>query len=420
MYYFYYLPFSVNKPAELKKMEIKTLLTGAFLLLGMSCITNGISSPNFITDEEFKQAELLSSSKPFTNDTPPLILPPQDTARFQTRAVGMRIWTNAQVPYMLDAKFTADMRVRVAEAINNFHKNTCIRFVPKQNRHTSWVKILYDDNVCGLAHMCMNNGAQFAKFGGGCVTSGVMTHELGHTLCLGHEQTRQDRDNWIGFDTSKCSPPGKDDLPFGLHKLYDYVSIEHYEGECYNGCYLPKQPGVTKCGSGGSLSVLDIELLNEMYGCNSDCLGYRFVNRNSLTSSSNMVLIGWEADGTPLYNCRVYHQGDIIPGKYHTASKNCDIVWGGREYAKGGSDQIEVLTNPHSNALRWVRSDTLPAGAIRGGRTASRETLYVVSCLNNNRNWMPGSYHVSGGGYYGFGGSEFKCKSGDMEFLVCT
>lgn len=69
---------------------------------------------------------------------------------------------------------------------------------------------MYDGNTCGVAHMCMNSGGQWAKFGGGCATAGVMVHELGHTLCMGHEQTRLDRDDWITFDTSKCEPHGKD------------------------------------------------------------------------------------------------------------------------------------------------------------------------------------------------------------------
>ena len=182
---------------------------------------------------------------------------------------GPRLWTNAEVPYTLDPGFNAQQREEVAKALDAFHKDTCIRFIPKTASHGSWVDILYDANVCGLAHVCMNSGGQFAKFGGSCVNPGTMVHELGHTLCMGHEQTRRDRDDWISWNTAVCEPHGLDGSDFdrGLHKLYDYVSIEHYEGECYNGCIVPKKPGVTKCGSGGPLGVLDIEILNEMYGC---------------------------------------------------------------------------------------------------------------------------------------------------------
>lgn len=58
--------------------------------------------------------------------------------------------------------------------------------------------------------------------------------------------------------------------------------------------------------------------------------------------SSKLLQIGSEFDGTPLYACRVYHQGDIIPGKWHTASKNCDVAYGGRETVKSVNQEVEA------------------------------------------------------------------------------
>lgn len=108
-----------------------------------------------------------------------------------------------------------------------------MRFDPKQPEDNDFVEILRDDTTCGVAHVCRVGGPQFAKFGGGCISAPVMTHELGHTLCFGHEQTRPDRDDWISWNTSICSPHGKDNpddfTTFDL--FYDYVSLQHYEGE---------------------------------------------------------------------------------------------------------------------------------------------------------------------------------------------
>lgn len=267
----------------------------------------------------------------------------------------------------------------------------------------------------------MNNGAQFAKFGGSCVNAGTMVHELGHTMCMGHEQTRLDRDQWISFNTAICQPHGLDGPDFnrGLHKLYDYVSIEHYEGECYNGCFQPKEPGVTKCGSGGPLGVLDVEILNEMYGCNSGCLGYRYVNSNN--QLNNPVPVGNEPGGDTLYSCRAYHQGDILPGKYNAGRRECHVTHTGGEHSKTG-DHIEVLTNPNGANFQWVRSGSLPGNAVPGGRSNERETLYVIRCelsVNGQTILQPGKYQQSAGGAYtGFGGQELRC--GNFEFLVCA
>lgn len=179
------------------------------------------------------------------------------------------LWPNARVPYTLDPSFDTNQRAQVARAIENYHTKTCVRFVPKLSTDNDYVEILRDDSTCGLAHVGKIGGAQFAKFGGGCISSGAMTHELGHTICFGHEQSRPDRDEYIKWDTTKCKPHNIDNAndmaPLDL--FYDYVSIEHYEGECYNGCIIPKIPGVTKCGSGGDLSVLDVEKINSFYNC---------------------------------------------------------------------------------------------------------------------------------------------------------
>lgn len=106
----------------------------------------------------------------------------------------------------------------------------CVRFVAKLPTDNDYVQILSDDTICGLAVLCRVGGAQFAKFGGSCMNSAVMTHELGHTLCFAHEQTRTDRDTFISWDTNKCTPDtisSASDFTT-LNLFYDYVSLQHY------------------------------------------------------------------------------------------------------------------------------------------------------------------------------------------------
>lgn len=203
----------------------------------------------------------------------------------------------------------------------------------------------------------------------------------------------------------------------GLHKLYDYVSVEHEEDQCYSGCIEPLQPGVIRCGSGGPLSVLDIEILNEMYGCSKECLGYRYVNTKS--EFKNPVVVGPDPNGEIMYTCRAYHEGDIIPGKYNSVNGECHVPWRGGEHRKTG-EHVEVLTNPSRENLVWQESEEIPSTAIRGGRTNERETLYVVRCeakVNGESVWFPGKYQVSSGAYLSFGGVELRC--GHFEYLVC-
>lgn len=195
-------------------------------------------------------------------------------------------WPNARVPYTLDPNFDNNQRAEVAQAFENYHSKTCVRFVPKQATDNDYVTILRDDNTCGVAEICRKGGAQYAKFGGQCISSGTMSHELGHTLCFMHEQSRPDRDTYISWDTNVYGCTVQEKLSANdwttLDLLYDYVSLQHYEGECYNGCIKPKIPGVTKCGSGGDLSVLDVEKVNAYYDCGgkSSAIGKDFVPLN--------------------------------------------------------------------------------------------------------------------------------------------
>lgn len=158
------------------------------------------------------------------------------------------------MPITIDTRFNAIQRGSIAEAINEYHTKTCVRFVDKQSNDVDYVQILLDDNVCGATTFCNQRGAQSARIGSTCLSMGkeIVTHELGHSLCFSHEAERSDRDDYISFDTSKCQPYGKYTVSdsTNLDLLYDYLSVQHYEPPFVDGCIIPKLPGVTRCGSG--------------------------------------------------------------------------------------------------------------------------------------------------------------------------
>lgn len=119
-----------------------------------------------------------------------------------------------------------------------------------------------DPNTCGVAHVCRLGGYQYARFGGSCRNAGVMVHELGHTLCFGHEQSRADRDNYLSYP---CGSSDGIDQGFNLLGLfYDYKSCMHYG--C-NDCMKPKMTDVDTSMCGGDMSVLDVEKFNAFYDC---------------------------------------------------------------------------------------------------------------------------------------------------------
>lgn len=170
-------------------------------------------------------------------------------------------WPNGIVKYQFHSSLTASDIVEVNKAFDVYHKKTCIRFQQRANGEAGYVSIENEPSVCGLAHVCRGGGYQFAQFGGSCRNAGVMVHELGHSLCFGHEQSRGDRDDYLSFP---CGSGGGKDTGFDINLFYDYKSAMHYG--CDN-CMKPKMTDVSTSMCGGDFSVLDAEKVNAFYDC---------------------------------------------------------------------------------------------------------------------------------------------------------
>ncbi|GIY50828.1 zinc metalloproteinase nas-8 [Caerostris darwini] len=85
-------------------------------------------------------------------------------------------------------------RFLIAKAMLEFHKTSCIRFVPRTTE-TDYIEI--SPNGGCSSHIGRVGGAQSVTLGRGCYTVGIMVHELMHTLGFVHEQNRPDRDDYI-------------------------------------------------------------------------------------------------------------------------------------------------------------------------------------------------------------------------------
>jgi len=163
------------------------------------------------------------------------------------------------VYYSFDSSLDAAGRRDVQAAINDYHAKTCIQWVPR----TSQAAYVNFRRVIGggtYAASCYYPGTVRTVTLDNDVVVGSIIHEMGHTVCFGHEQDRNDRDLYLKPGTS-C--PGTYNHVNGGH-LYDYLSVMHYP--CEGSCVTPSMPGVTQC-TNGSISVLDAEKLNDMYQC---------------------------------------------------------------------------------------------------------------------------------------------------------
>lgn len=156
--------------------------------------------------------------------------------------------------------------------------------------------------------------------------------------------------------------------------------------------------------------------------CSSGCYSYRFRPISLITTTDNLVAGGKDADDI-LYPCRAYYNGDIIPGKGLLRTRSCYVGYNGKEYKF--TDNFEMLTNPKKVNLNWKKrpdDGSFPTNAIRGGRTAGREPMFIGRCtltFNGKTTTMVGKIcrSASTGMYVTYAGAEYICNSYDI--LVC-
>ncbi|ODM91920.1 Zinc metalloproteinase nas-14 [Orchesella cincta] len=261
--------------------------------------------------------------------------------------VGGRTWPNGVVKFHIHHGVPTVDRIEIQKAFDEFHSKTCVRFQHWQFGDYNWVSIERDNSVCGIAHTCQTGGYQYARFGGHCGTKAQIIHVLGHSLCLGHEDLRADRDANLRFGGCSRRPGRYMTNWYTARGIYDYASQMHPTcNSCHHGS--PTKLNVTKCGSDATpgLSVLDVDSINSLYNCQG-CHRHRWRPVELLTQQdrTNMITGFQTTSGTPLYPCRAFLEGRIIAGRFDNAANTCSFSHEGT-HVHVETIGFEVLTIP--------------------------------------------------------------------------
>uniref|UniRef100_A0ABM0LZB5 Metalloendopeptidase n=1 Tax=Saccoglossus kowalevskii TaxID=10224 RepID=A0ABM0LZB5_SACKO len=106
-------------------------------------------------------------------------------------------WTDGIVPYVISAESQGDSD-KIKEALAYWESNTCIRFpeYDANKGHTNRINFIKD---VGCWSWVGQTGRlpQDISIGNGCAYRGTIAHELGHAIGFWHEQSREDRDNYV-------------------------------------------------------------------------------------------------------------------------------------------------------------------------------------------------------------------------------
>ncbi|XP_059382449.1 hatching enzyme 1.2-like isoform X1 [Carassius carassius] len=179
-----------------------------------------------------------------------------------------------EVPYTIASDFYDDEKAVIENAMKSIAAKTCVRFVSRSNQ----VDYISIENIVGCSSTVGRSGGkqQLALSVSGCVSHGIIEHELIHSLGFYHEHTRSDRDqyvqiNWQNIPEATAYNFQKKDTN-NLNTPYDYSSIMHYGRTAFAKQYgkdtiTPIPNPSVQIGQRTEMSKIDILRINKLYEC---------------------------------------------------------------------------------------------------------------------------------------------------------
>uniref|UniRef100_A0A8C5GVT3 Metalloendopeptidase n=1 Tax=Gouania willdenowi TaxID=441366 RepID=A0A8C5GVT3_GOUWI len=137
---------------------------------------------------------------------------------------------NGRVEIFQQSEHFNTEKADILRAMKGFEWKTCIRFIPR-SRQTGYLSIVPRFGCSSLVgYLGDKQMVSLQKFG--CITQGIIQHELLHALGFYHEHTRSDRDYYVTINWQNVQK----NFEFNFQKQdtnnqdapYDYSSVMHY------------------------------------------------------------------------------------------------------------------------------------------------------------------------------------------------
>lgn len=152
-------------------------------------------------------------------------------------------WTSGAVPFEIAGSYDAQSMSLIEKAMNSYHQNTCIKFKPRTSNERDYISIQNSASGC-WSSVGRIGGRQVVNLQSPSCTSmvGTIIHELMHTVGFFHEQSREERDQYVTIMTANIRRGYEDNFKknekgtstaYGVG--YDYGSVMHYSEMAFSG-----------------------------------------------------------------------------------------------------------------------------------------------------------------------------------------
>eukprot|EP00112_Aurelia_sp_Birch-Aquarium-sp1_P021050 Seg557.4 transcript_id=Seg557.4/GoldUCD/mRNA.D3Y31 product="Zinc metalloproteinase nas-6" protein_id=Seg557.4/GoldUCD/D3Y31 len=185
-------------------------------------------------------------------------------------------WSKGVIPYEFDINFNRNGRKVVKNAVKEFNKHTCVKWIPRTTE-SDYVTFFHGSGCYSYAGK--KGGKQEISLAEpGCLSRGIAMHQMMHCAGFYHEQSRRDRDKHIKVHQSNINPG--DLYQFRTYRSweasklgvpYDKQSIMHYGNSAFSKNGKKTITSLSDpneiMGQRRKFSEIDIQKLNKYYNC---------------------------------------------------------------------------------------------------------------------------------------------------------